>query len=128
MVQLAASRSQLKIREGAVLASAVAKAADIWQLSNETVGAIVGLSAPSVSRLRAGKKALERGTKPFELSQLFVRLFRSLDSLMGSDDQAAIAWLKSPNLDLRERPIALITTVRGLVEVADYVDDFRGRT
>jgi hypothetical protein len=46
---------------------------------------------------------------------------------MGSDDEAAMSWLGTGNLDLDGRPIDLIRTVRGLTEVADYVDDFRAR-
>ena len=113
--------------ESAVLSSAVSNAARLWGLSNETLGKIIGVSAPTASRLRSGSWQLERGTKPFELAQYFVRLFRSLDSLMGSDDTAAVSWLKARNSDLDGRPIDLILTIRGLFEVADYVDDFRAR-
>jgi hypothetical protein len=113
--------------ETAVLSKAVTNAARLWSLSNEMLGKIIGVSGPTASRLRSGSWQLERGTKPFELAQYFVRLFRSLDSLMGSDDQASISWLKSRNVDLDGRPIDLILTIRGLFEVTDYVDDFRAR-
>ena len=111
----------------AVLSKAVANAARLWSLSNDRLGRIIGVSGPTASRLRGGSWHLERGTKPFELSQYLVRLFRSLDSLMGSDDQASISWLKTRNSDLDGRPIDLIVTIRGLTEVADYVDDFRAQ-
>jgi hypothetical protein len=113
--------------ETAVLSKAVTNAARLWSLSNEMLGKIIGVSGPTASRLRSGSWQLERGTKPFELAQYFVRLFRSLDSLMGSDDLASISWLKSRNVDLDGRPIDLILTIRGLFEVADYIDDFRAR-
>jgi hypothetical protein len=113
--------------DGAVLSKAVAKAADLWKLTNEALGDIVGVSASTASRLRSGAWQLEPKTKPFELAQYFVRLFRSLDSLTGSDDEAATSWLGALNLDLNGRPIELIRTVKGLTEVANYVDDFRAR-
>ena len=113
--------------EAAVLSKAVANAARLWGLSNEVLGKVIGVSGPTASRLRSGSWQLERGTKPFELAQYFARLFRSLDSLIGSDDQASVSWLKSPNADLGGRPIDLILTIRGLFEVADYVDDFRAQ-
>nr|WP_294847883.1 MbcA/ParS/Xre antitoxin family protein [uncultured Sphingomonas sp.] len=122
-----AARPSVLPDEGVVLSRATAKAASIWSISNETLGQIIGVSGPTVSRLRNGKWVLERGSKPFELAQLFVRLFRSLDALMGGDDSAATAWLNSDNSDLGARPIDLITTIRGLFLVADYVDDFRGQ-
>ena len=113
--------------EAAVLSKAVANASRLWGLSNETLGKIIGISGPTASRLRSGSWQLERDSKPFELAQYLVRLFRSLDALMGSDDKASVSWLKSSNSDLNGRPIDLILTIRGLFEVADYVDDFRAR-
>jgi uncharacterized protein (DUF2384 family) len=111
----------------AVLSKAVARAAELWKLTNETLGDIIGVSASTASRLRAGAWKLEPGTKQFELAQFFVRFFRSLDSLTGSDEEAATSWLNRTNSDLDGRPIELIRTIKGLTEVANYVDDFRAR-
>jgi hypothetical protein len=113
--------------EAAVLSKAVANAARLWGLSNELLGKIIGVSAPTASRLRAGSYQLERGSKPFELAQYLVRLFRSLDSVTGSDDKASVSWLRTRNIDLDARPIDLILTIRGLFEVTDYVDEFRAK-
>jgi uncharacterized protein (DUF2384 family) len=110
-----------------VLSEAVARVAGCWRLTNEQLGAILGLSSATASRLRSSGFQLERSSKAFELGQYLVRLFRSLDALMGSDDDASVSWLKAPNLDLGGRPIDLIRTVRGLSEVADYVDDYRAQ-
>ena len=110
-----------------VLTVAVARAADLWDLTNEVLGKVIGVSSPTASRLRSGQKKLMRGTKPFELGQYFVRLFRSLDALTGSDDKSAMSWLRTDNTDLGGRPIDLIKTVKGLAEVSNYVDDFRAR-
>jgi len=110
-----------------VLTIAVSRAADLWDLTNATLGRIIGVSGPTASRLRSGQKRLLRGTKPFELGQYFVRLFRSLDALTGSDDKSAMSWLRTENKDLGGRPIDLIETVKGLAEVSNYVDDFRAR-
>lgn len=113
--------------ESRVLSRAVGRVAACWKLSNEQLGMILGLSPASASRLRSGRFALDRSGKAFELGQYLVRLFRSLDALMGSDDQASISWLRTANLDLGGRPIDLIRTISGLTQVADYVDDFRAR-
>jgi len=110
-----------------VLTIAVSRAADLWDLTNATLGRIIGVSGPTASRLRSGQKRLLRGTKPFELGQYFARLFRSLDALTGSDDKSAMSWLRTENKDLGGRPIDLIETVKGLAEVSNYVDDFRAR-
>ncbi len=113
--------------EGRVLSGAMARIATYWQLTNEQVAASLGISAASASRLKAGNYPLKRGDKAFELGQYLVRLFRSLDALLGSDDLAVRSWLRTENLDLEAKPIDLIRTVRGLTMVADYVDDFRAK-
>jgi Protein of unknown function (DUF2384) len=110
-----------------VLSDAVARIAELWMLSNAKLGAILGLSGPTASRLRAGRYRLEPGTKPFELAQHLLRLFRSLDSWLGQDDASARSWLTSRNLDLGAPPAELIVTVRGLLRTSDYVDALRAR-
>lgn len=110
-----------------VLTEATAKIADYWHLSNARLGAIIGLSGPTASRLRAGRYQLEPQSKPFELAQHLLRLFRSLDSWLGQDDIAARSWLETPNLDLGARPIDLLPTIRGLLRTSDYVDALRAR-
>lgn len=113
--------------EGRVLTAAVSRVASCWKLTNDQLGTILGVSPATASRLRSGGFALDRGGKAFELGQYLVRLFRSLDALMGSDDAAAMSWLRSPNLDLEGRPIDLIRSIRGMGMVTDYVDDFRAQ-
>jgi hypothetical protein len=110
-----------------VLSDAVSRIAEFWQLSNGKIGMILGLSAPTVSRLRAGQYRLEPGSKPFELGQHLLRLFRSLDGWLGQDDDSVRSWLTTRNLDLEARPIDLLPTVRGLLRTSDYVDALRAR-
>jgi uncharacterized protein (DUF2384 family) len=56
-----------------------------------------------------------------------VRLFRSLDALIGANDAAARSWLKGQNRGLAGRPIDLIRSTKGLVRVLQYLDSARGR-
>ena len=119
--------SASKERESRVLSEAVSRAAANWKLTDEDLGRILGISRTSALRLRKGSFKLKRGNTEFELGQYFVRAFRSLDSIMGSDDAASISWLKSPNLDLGGRPVEIMQTITGLFRVADYIDGFRAR-
>jgi hypothetical protein len=56
-----------------------------------------------------------------------VRLFRSLDAIVGSDDAAARAWLRSENRALGGVPLELIRDPAGLVRTVDYLDAARAR-
>ena len=113
--------------DGILVAEAVRRIGEYWHLSNEALGEILGLSSATISRLRNGAWHFQTGSKSFELAQYLMRLFRSLDSIMGSDDAAARSWLAADNVDLDGKPIELIRTIRGLSAVTDYVDDFRSK-
>ncbi len=119
--------TDVEAEEGRILTTAVSRIADFWRLTNAKLGAVLGLSAATVSRLRSGQAKLDPASKSFEAGQFLVRLFRSLDALLGSDDKAARSWLATHNLDLDGRPIDLIDSFRGLVTVCDYVDAHRAR-
>jgi len=124
---MATARPVQKSDENRVLTTAVSRIAACWKLTNEQLGAVLGISPATASRLKSGTFELDRSSKAFELGQYLVRLFRSLDALMGSDDAASMSWLRSPNLDLDGRPIDLIRSIRGLGAVTNYVDDYRAQ-
>ena len=124
---MATARPTIQSDENRVLTAAVSRVASCWKLTNEQLGAVLGISPATASRLKSGTFELDRSSKAFELGQYLVRLFRSLDALMGSDDDASMSWLRSPNLDLDGKPIDLIRSIRGLGAVTNYVDDYRAQ-
>ncbi len=67
--------------EAATVTKAVIAAADRLGVSARQLSGILGLSEASVSRMKKRDFQLERGTKPFELALIFIRLFRSLDAI-----------------------------------------------
>ena len=75
--------------------------------------------------MRKAEFILERGTKPFELAVMFIRLFRSLDAIVGGDEAVARAWLNNKNTALGGRPIETIGTVSGLIDAIAYLDSRR---
>ena len=87
-----------------------------------TLAAIIGVSEASVSRMKRGDLELEPGTTPFELGVLLVRLFQSLDAMVGGEDNAAAYGLVNPNTELDARPIEKIQIVNGLLDVIAYLD------
>src|SRR5690606_1075132 len=109
-------KSNATLAEGLVVAKALLRAADRLGLTARVMGAVLGLSEPSVSRLKKGEFNLERGTKSFELAVLFIRLYRSLDAIVGGDEKIARAWLRNDNTALGGKPIEKIQTIPGLVD------------
>ena len=108
--------------EAAVLTKAVLRAAEQLEITNRVLATVIGVSEATVSRMRNGEYELQRGQKAFELAVLFVRLFRSLDAIVGGDRTVASAWLQNENCALDDRPLSLIQTIPGLVNVIEYLD------
>ena len=109
-----------------VLTRATQGAADRLGLQNKALAQIIGVSAASVSRL-GDTRLIDPSKKEGELAILFLRLFRSLDSLLGGDEEACRKWLHADNTHLEGIPAQMIESVQGLVRVAEYVDAMRGK-
>ena len=128
-VQLHSSSSPAAATEGeaATLGKAVSRAGELLGLSQQSLATILGVSRPTVTRLVRGRYALSRHrAHEWEMATLFVRLFRSLDALVGHGETAR-AWLNGPNTDLGARPFELVLSAEGLVRVLHYLDAHRGR-
>lgn len=111
-----------------VLTGALVETARRLKLKSTEVTAIIGVSQPTASRLLNGKFLLAEGAKPWELAAHLVRLYRSLSSLVGGDDELARTWLKSANEAFGGRtPLEAIRSVEGLVHACDYLDAHRAR-
>lgn len=116
----------IKPEAAAVLGKAVARAAERLGISKSLLAQVLGVSPPTVTRLYSGNYQLDPKRKEWDFALLFVRVFRSLDSMVGNESTAR-QWLNSDNLGLGARPIALICNTEGLVRVAQYLDASRGR-
>jgi uncharacterized protein (DUF2384 family) len=108
-----------------VLSKAVARAAERLDITRGQLGKILGVSAPTVTRLYSGEYKLDERRKEWEFALLFVRAFRSLDSIVG-DEHTARKWLTRENRGLNARPIDLMRQTEGLVRVVQYLDASRG--
>ena len=113
---------QVRSDQGTVLTKAVLRAAAKLDVSQAALAAILGVSEATVSRMKKGDYVLPADSKAFELAVLFVRLFRSLDEMVGGDEAVARAWLANPNLALDAKPVEKIRTVPGLMDVITYLD------
>ena len=107
---------------GAVLTKVAMRAGARLGLSGKMLSDVLGLSEAQVSRMRNGEAGLGENTKAFELAALLVRVFRSLDAIVGGDEAAAKAWITSENSALGARPIDRMISIQGLADVVTYLD------
>ena len=113
-------------RPAAVLTRAVLRSAERLGLTQRRLAEIIGVSEASISRLGRGR-TLDRDSKEGELAVLFVRLYRSLDTLVGGDDAKARQWIAAHNHHLGGVPAERIASVTGLVDAVEYLDALRGK-
>lgn len=111
---------------GLVITKALARAATALGLSQRDTAKVVGVSEATMSRISSGKP-LDPTSKEAELALLFVRVFRSLDALVGGHEGKARAWFFADNTHLGGVPAERVKTVEGLVHVAQYLDAMRGK-
>ena len=103
------------------------RAAESLGLTQAELAPILGVSRATISRMASGEYLLAPEQKTWELAALFVRLFRSLDALVGSNEAQARAWLNSENFAFGASPRTIIPRAEGLVRVVQYLDAARGR-
>ena len=115
-------RQHVQTSEGLTVTKAVIAAAERLGLSARQLAGVIGVSEATVSRMKRLDALLERGTKPFELALLLIRLFRSLDAVTGGDEAVARAWLRADNTALGAAPLASISKISGLIDVLAYLD------
>jgi hypothetical protein len=116
------SKRKMPPEPRAVLAKAAVRAARLLHLNNRQLSQILGVSEPVISRMDRHGAPLPGDAKKIELATLFVRVYRSLDAIVGGDDAAAAAWLRAENTALGRRPIDAIVTIAGLTDTLAYLD------
>jgi transcriptional regulator with XRE-family HTH domain len=118
-------KSLAAVEAALVLAKATHRSALLLGLTGATLARVLGVSEATVSRVSRGERGLAPDSKEGELALLLVRLYRSLDALVGNDEARRLAWMRSPNEALRGTPAQLILQAQGLVATVSYLDAMR---
>lgn len=106
----------------AVVSKALLRSSELLGLTAKELAHIVGLSEPSISRLKRSLDGAPLTGKSYELALLFIRLYRSLDAIVGGDDAVARTWMRTDNSMLGGKPLNRIKTIDGLTHVLAYLD------
>ena len=117
-----------KADPGHVLAKATARASELLGLSGAGLARVLGVSPATVSRVLMGESPIHPESKEGELALLLVRVYRSVDSLVGTDDAKRRAWMDTHNEALGGQPRKLVERVDGLVATLNYLDGMRAPT
>jgi len=107
-----------------VLGKATIRAAQALFMSNAALSRVIGFSEPTIGRIAAGR-GIDPKSKEGQLALLLVRVFLSLDPLVGADSQKRQDWLRNHNQALNGVPLNLMETPQGLVHTLSYLDGMR---
>lgn len=104
-----------------VVSKAVLSAARLLGLTNAKLAEILGVSAPTITRLSQAQFYLSESSKEFEHATLLIRAYTALTDLVGTTAEVR-TWLSGTNLAFGTRPIELMVTSEGLVRVVGYLE------
>lgn len=110
-----------------VVTTALQRASAMLAIPQKDLASIIGVSEAKISRAFRPGDVLELSLKQQELALLFLRVFRSLNSMVGGSAEQAKKWFAAQNLHLRGVPAELVKSAQGLIHVAEYLDAFRGK-
>lgn len=110
-----------------VLSKAVVNTAIKLEFTKNKLSKVLGVSPATVTHLFAHSYELSPLRKEWDFGVLLVRLYRSLDALVGGSREDALEWMNSKNKGLAgQKPADLIDKTEGLVSVVHYLDTCRG--
>jgi hypothetical protein len=112
-------------QDAAIVSKAMIRAASELNITNVELSNIIGISQPQLSRIANSTTFIKKDSKDYELALLFIRVFRSLDALVGGDAASAASWIRHNNLAFGQVPIERLKKVQGLLDVLSYLDSRR---
>ena len=114
-------------RSPRILTRAMLRAGRALGMRQKDLAVTLGISEATVSRFSRGRE-IDPETKEGELAVLLLRMYRSLDTLVGGEDARARAWMQARNIHLNGTPAELVRSIHGLVRVVEYLDALRGKS
>ena len=114
-------------QEEVVLTKAICNLSKFYSLSGKDLSKIIGISESSASRIAQGTKLISPYTKEGELAILLLRIYRSLNAMVGNNHEKAKLWLNSQNKYFCNTPIEEMKNIPGLISVLNYLDAMRGK-
>ncbi|MDH5301430.1 MAG: DUF2384 domain-containing protein [Gammaproteobacteria bacterium] len=124
MIMIAQSQPQATPEE--VTAKALFNTQEQLGLTQQELAEIIGLHRTSVSRVRKEGR-LDPHSKNGELALMLIRVFRSLYTLFGGQQDDMRHFLRTANRHTGGIPLEQMQQIQGLVKVVEYLDAIRGK-
>jgi Icc-related predicted phosphoesterase len=99
---------------GAVLTRALLGSAALLGVEQSSLAKVLGVSEETMARFSRGEEFLRLGSKPANVATLFVRVYQSLSSHVGDNQEQLRGWMGSYNRALDAAPRDAVLTAEGL--------------
>ena len=109
-----------------VLAKATLNAARLLGLNNTELGQVLRVSPATVSRIGSSARTIDPKSAEGDCALTLVKIFRTLDLLVGGDADARLAWMGAYNKALGSSPKDAILTLEGIVYTKNYLNGMKG--
>lgn len=114
-----------EVDAGAVVIKAFQGAYKELGVSRDDASKIVGVDSSTLNRNK--NRGFDPVSKTGELCLQFIRAYRSLFAIAGGDHKFMQHWLRTYNEALSDKPLELMFSIRGLIQVNEYLDAMRGK-
>lgn len=110
-----------------VLTKAIIRLSERLEINRRELCAIIGTSESSLSRIFNHTGYIDPVSNEGRLAILLLRLYKAVDGLFGGNVYQSQTWLRSENKSFHGKPIDLIQSIDGLMNVIQYLDAMRGK-
>lgn len=108
-----------------VLAAALARVAERFQLSDAELAQVLKVPLEEVSSFRTGAKPIQMSSELANRSASLIKVYAALDYILGGAQDQGRNWLRSPNEAVGGTPITTMGTAEGLDHILAYLESAR---
>lgn len=112
-------------QRAAALTKAGLQAASLLGLSPAETASVLGVQQGALQAMRQGKRAVDGSNGEAECADALIRVVKRLHALLGAGETHWRSWLRHENPDLDGKPIDLLTQRRGVLKVAEHLEQKR---
>ncbi|WP_119328836.1 antitoxin Xre/MbcA/ParS toxin-binding domain-containing protein [Cysteiniphilum halobium] len=115
--------------DSSIIAKSLENVSKLYNIPQSDIARILHMSNSAFSKAKkTNSNTFSPETSTGELALYFIKIIRSLDAIYGGNEAVCKKWLTNKNNDLNgNTPMDLMTSVKGLVLVMNYLDYYRGR-
>jgi hypothetical protein len=119
---IAVARKNNATNDRQILSKALFNAAEAMNISKAEAAGIIGRERTGVVR-----DGIDPDSKAGELALMFIRIYRGLYAVVGSDRDNMKHWVATENQTFGQSPRKMMDSCQGLVRVLMYLDAIRGK-